>query len=327
MNISILDDYHDTVRTLQSYTKLAGHKVTIWNDHSKDVAVLAERLKDTEALVLFRERTPITAALVERLPKLRLISQKGSYPHIDVAACTQHGVMVCSRRPGPGGEPSWATAELTWALVLMGLRDLPRQIDSMKAGKWQFGVGHAAHGRTLGIYAYGRIGSTVAGYGRAFGMKVQVWGRDASLVRARADGFAVARSREAFFSECDVISLHMPLVEGTRGIVKEADLKMMKPTALMVNTSRAGLIEPDALVNALRSGRPGKAAVDVYEQEPVTDVKHPLLTLPNVICTPHIGYVEHDTHEGQFRDIFDQILAFADGRPVNVANPDVVVKK
>ena len=327
MNISILDDFHDTVRTLPSYAKLAGHKVTIWNDHTKDVDVLAERLKDTEALVLFRERTPITAELAARLPRLKLISQRGSYPHIDVEACTKNGIMVCSRRPGPGGEPSWATAELTWALVLMGLRDLPRQIDSMKAGKWQFSVGHAAHGRTLGIYAYGRIGSTVASYGRAFGMKVQVWGRDASLVRARADGYAVARSREAFFSESDVISLHMPLVEGTRGIVKEADLKMMKPTALIVNTSRAGLIEPGALVNALRTGRPGKAGVDVYEQEPVTDVKHPLLTMPNVICTPHNGYVEHDTHELQFRDIFDQILAYADGKPVNVANPEVVQKK
>ena len=326
MKVSILDDFHDTVRTLPCYAKLAGHEVTIWNDHTKDVDILSERLKDTEALVLFRERTPITEALVARLPRLRLISQRGSYPHIDVPACTRHGVMVCSRKPGPGGEPSWATAELTWALVLMGLRDLPRQIDHMKAGKWQFGVGQAAHGRSLGIYAYGRIGSMVAAYGRAFGMKVHVWGRDASLVRARADGYAVARSREAFFSESDVISLHMPLVEGTRGIVKQADLEMMKPTALLVNTSRAGLIEPDALVNALRKGRPGKAGLDVYEIEPLTDTQHPLLTMPNVICTPHIGYVEHDTHELQFRDIFDQINGFAAGKPLNVANPDVVQK-
>jgi D-3-phosphoglycerate dehydrogenase len=322
MKISILDDYHDTVRNLAAYAKVAGQEVTIWNDHTKDVDVLADRLKDTEVLVLFRERTPVTAALVERLPRLRMISQRGSFPHVDIEACTRHGVLVCSRRPGPGREPSWATAELTWALVLMGLRDLPRQIDSMKAGKWQFGVGRAAHGRTLGIYAYGRIGSMVASYGRAFGMKVQAWGRDASLARARADGFAVARSREAFFSESDVISLHMPLVEGTRGIVREADLKMMKPTALIVNTSRAGLIEPGALVNALRAGRPGKAAVDVYENEPLTDPDDPLLSLPNAICTPHIGYVEHDNHEQQFNEIFDQIIAWQAGKPINVVNPE-----
>ncbi len=327
MNISILDDYHDTVRTLPSYAKLAGHNVTIWKDHTKDVDVLSERLRDTDVLVLFRERTPVTAELAARLPKLKLISQRGRYPHIDVEACTKHGILVCSRLPGEGREPSWATAELTWALVLMGLRDLSRQIEFMKAGKWQSSVGFAAHGRTLGIYAYGRIGGIVASYGRAFGMNVVVWGRDASLVRARADGYTVAASREAFFSECDVISLHMPLVEGTQGIVKEADLKMMKPTALMVNTSRAGLIEPGALLNALQSGRPGKAAVDVYEQEPVTDVKYPLLTMPNVICTPHNGYVEFDTHELMFSDIFDQITAYAAGKPINVRNPEVVQKK
>ncbi len=327
MNISILDDYHDTVRTLPSYAKLAGHNVTVWRDHTKDVNVLADRLKDTEALVMFRERTPFTAELAARLPRLKMISQRGRFPHIDVEACTRHGILVSSRLPGDGREPSWATAELTWALVLMGLRDLPQQVESMKAGKWQFSVGRAAYGRTLGIYAYGRIGSTVASYGRAFGMNVIVWGRDASLVRARADGYTVAASREAFFSESDVISLHMPLVEGTRGIVKEADLRMMKPTALIVNTSRAGLIAPDALLNALRSGRPGKAAVDVYEQEPITDVKYPLLTMPNVICTPHNGYVEFDTHEQMFSDIFDQIVAYAAGTPSNIRNPEAVVKK
>ena len=326
MKIAILDDYHDTLRTLSCFSMLAGHEVTIWNDHTKDVAVLAERLADATAVVLFRERTPITASLLERLPKLRLISQRGRTPHIDIEACTRHGVILCSLKPGGDREPSWSTAELTWALVLMGLRDLPRQVDSMKAGRWQAGVGYGAHGRTLGIYAYGRIGGMVATYGRTFGMKVRVWGRDASLVRARAEGYAVACSREAFFSECDVVSLHMPLVEGTRGIVKEADLRMMKPSALLVNTSRAGLIEPHALVNALRSGRPGKAAVDVYEEEPVLDKSHPLLIMPNIICTPHIGYVEIDNYEQGFREIFGQILAYAAGKPVNVVNPQAMNK-
>jgi D-3-phosphoglycerate dehydrogenase / 2-oxoglutarate reductase len=326
MNIAILDDYHDTVRTLQSYAKLAGHKVTIWNDHTKDVAVLAERLKDTEALVLFRERTPITAALVERLPKLKLISQKGSYPHIDVEACTRHGVMVCSRRPGPGGEPSWATAELTWALVLMGLRDLPRQIDSMKAGRWQFGVGHAAHGRILGIYAYGRIGSLVAQVGKAFGMRVWCWGREGSTTKAKAAGYEVAPNREAFFAESDVISLHLPLSDGTRGIVTAEDLARMKTTALIVNTSRAPIIAKDALVNALKAGRPGRAAIDVYEDEPVMNAAHPLIGMDNVVCTPHLGYVEERTYEAYYGTAVEQIMAYISGQPINVANPEVLNK-
>lgn len=324
MNISILDDLHHVMSSLPCYSRLAGHNVTIWHDHVEDVAVLAERLKDTEALVLHRERTPITAALVERLPKLKLISLRGSFPHIDAAACTRHGILISSRKPERQGEPSWSTAELTLALMLDGLRDLPRQISSMKAGRWQFGVGRVAHGRTLGIYAYGRIGSTVAGYGRALGMQVQVWGRGESLDRARADGYTAAASREAFFAESDVISLHLPMIEATRGIVTEADLLLMKPTAMMINTSRAGLIAPGALVNALRAGRPGKAAVDVYEQEPLTDVNHPLLTMENVICTPHIGGVEIDHLEAQFSDVFEQVLAYAAGKPIHVGNPEVL---
>ena len=324
MNIAILDDFHDTVRTLHCFSKLARHSVKIWNEHTKDVGILSERLKDTEALVLIRERTPVQAALLERLPNLKLISQRGSYPHVEVEACTRHNVIVSSRQHP--GEPSYATAELTWALILMAFRDIPQQMASLKAGKWQTGVGTGLRGRTLGIYAYGRIGGVVAGYGRAFGMKVKVWGRDASLARAKADGFSVARNREAFFEECDVISLHMPLVNATRGIVTAADLARMNPNSVIVNTSRAGLIDPAVLVKALQAGRPGKAAVDVFEAEPVTDVNHHLLTMDNVICTPHIGYVERDSYEGQFSDIFDQILAYANGKPINVVNPAVLAK-
>ena len=322
MNITILDDYHDTVRTLACFRKLAGHHVTVWNDHTKDVDTLAERLADTEALVLIRERTPIRAPLLERLNQLKLISQRGVYPHIDVDACTRHGVIVSSSlHPG---QPSYATAELTWGLIIAAMRQIPQQMAALRAGTWQTAVGVGLRGRTLGIYGYGRIGSVVAGYGKAFGMNVLVWGRKAALVRASADGYSAARSKEEFFEECDVISLHMRLVDATRGIVTAADLARMKPTALIVNTSRAPLIAPDALVNALRAGRPGMAAVDVYEEEPVFDTGHPLLTLGNVVCTPHIGYVERDGYESQFNDIFDQILAYHAGKPAHVVNPEVL---
>lgn len=322
MNITILDDYHDTVRTLACFSKLAGHNVKIWNDHTKDVDVLAARLDDTEALVLIRERTPIRAPLLERLHKLKIISQRSVYPHIDVDACTRRGVILSSSMHP--GRPSYATAELTWGLIIAAMRQIPQQMAALKAGKWQIGVGTGLRGRTLGIFGYGRIGSVVAGYGKAFGMKVLVWAREASLASARADGYSAARSKEAFFGECDVISLHMRLVDATRGIVTAADLARMKPTALIVNTSRAPLIEPGALVNALRAGRPGMAAVDVYEEEPLLDTRHPLLTLDNVVCTPHLGYVERDAYESQFSEIFDQILAYLAGKPVNVVNPEMV---
>jgi D-3-phosphoglycerate dehydrogenase len=322
MNITILDDYHDTIRTLACYSKLAGHNVTIWNDHTKDVDTLAARLADTEALVLIRERTPIRAPLIERLSRLKLISQRSVYPHIDVDACTRHGVIVSSSMHP--GQPSYATAELTWGLIIAAMRQIPQQMAALKAGKWQTAVGIGLRGRTLGIYGYGRIGGVVAGYGKAFGMNVLVWGREAALARARTDGYSVARSKDEFFEECDVISLHMRLVDATRGIVTAADLARMKPAALIVNTSRAPLIEPGALVNALRAGRPGMAAVDVYEEEPVYDTRHPLLTLGNVVCTPHIGYVERDGYESQFSDIFEQILAYLAGKPLNVVNPGVL---
>ena len=322
MKISILDDYHDTLRTLACFSKLAGHEVKVWNDHLQDTDALAERLKDTEALVLIRERTRIGAPLLERLPKLRLISQRSVYPHIDIDACTRLGVIVSSNMHA--ATPSYATAEMTWGLVIAAMRQIPQQMASLKAGKWQIGVGHTLRGKTLGIYGYGRIGGVVAGYAKAFGMKVLVWAREATLARARADGYVAAGSREAFFAECDVISLHMRLVDTTRGIVKAGDLARMKPAALLVNTSRAGLIEPGALVAALKAGRPGMAAVDVYEDEPLRDTQHPLLTLDNVVCTPHIGYVSRDEYEIQFSDIFDQINAWAAGAPSNVVNPEVV---
>jgi D-3-phosphoglycerate dehydrogenase / 2-oxoglutarate reductase len=322
MKISILDDYHDTVRTLACFGKLAEHEVTIWNDHVQDVDALAQRLADAEALVLIRERTAIRAPLIERLPKLRLISQRSVYPHIDVETCTRRGVIVSSSQHP--GTPSYATAELTWGLVLAAMRQIPQQMASLKAGRWQIGVGSTLRGKLLGIYGYGRIGAVVAGYGRAFGMPVTVWAREASLARARADGHATARSKEEFFTQCDVITLHMRLVEATRGIVRAADLARMKPTALLVNTSRAPLIEPGALVAALRAGCPGFAAVDVYEQEPMRDTDHPLLRMDNVVCTPHLGYVSREEYEVQFTDIFDQITAYAVGAPINVVNPEVL---
>jgi D-3-phosphoglycerate dehydrogenase len=325
VQISILDDYFDTLRTLQCFGKLAGNDVTIWNEHVQDVEVLAERLRDAEALVLIRERTQIRAPLLERLPKLKLISQRSVYPHIDIDACTRLGIIVSSSQHAD--TPSYAAAELTWGLVLAAMRAIPQQMAALKAGRWQIGVGHTLRGKTLGIYGYGRIGAVVAGYGRAFGMNVLVWAREKALTQARADGYEAAASKEAFFEQCDVLSLHMRLVEATRGIVTAADLARMKPTALLVNTSRAPLIEPNALVNALRAGRPGMAAVDVYEKEPLRDTSDPLLTMDNVVCTPHIGYVTQDEYELQFTDIFDQILAYAAGAPINVVNPEAIGKR
>ena len=325
MKISILDDYFDTVRTLECFARLAGHEVTVWNDHVQDVDALAQRLRDTEALVLIRERTQIREPLLERLPKLRLISQRSVYPHIDIGAGTRLGIVVSSSQHVD--TPSYAAAELTFALALAAMRAIPQQMAALKSGNWQIGVGHTLRGKTLGIYGYGRIGAVVAGYGRAFGMKVVVWAREPALAKARANGYQTAASKEAFFEQCDVLSLHMRLVDATRGIVTASDLARMKPTALLVNTSRAPLIEPDALVNALRVGRPGMAAVDVYEQEPLRDTADPLLTMDNVVCTPHIGYVTRDEYELQFSDIFDQITAYAAGTPVNVVNPDVMGRR
>ena len=322
MKIAVLDDYFDTLRTLPCFAVLAGHEVTVWTDHVQDVDALAERLKDAEALVLIRERTRIEAALLERLPRLRLISQRSVYPHIDIAACTRRGVIVSSNLHSD--TPSYAAAELTWGLVLAAMRQIPQQMASLQAGRWQIGVGQSLRGKTLGVFGYGRIGAVIAGYGRAFGMAVQVWSRPASLDRARADGYAASPDKAAFFETSDVVSLHMRLVDATRGIVAADDLARMKPSALIVNTSRAGLIAPGALVDALRAGRPGLAAVDVFEQEPLVDPHDALLTLPNLIATPHIGYVTRDEYELQFTDIFDQIIAYAAGAPINVVNPEAL---
>ena len=321
MKISILDDYFDTLRNLACFRKLDGHQVTVWNDHTQDIDALAARLNDTEVLVLIRERTEIREPLLERLDALRLISQRSVYPHIDIEACVRRGVIVSSAQHA--GSPSYAAAELTWGLIIAATRQIPQQMYALRAGTWQLGVGSSLRGRTLGIYGYGRIGAAVSGYGKAFGMKVVVWAREASLHRARADGYAVAPSKRAFFESCDVISLHMRLVEETRGIVTRNDLSRMKPTALLVNTSRAPLIESGALVDALRAGRPGMAAIDVYEEEPLRDPEHPLLKMDNVVCTPHIGYVTREEYEIQFSDVFDQIIAYGAGAPINVVNPKV----
>lgn len=322
MKITILDDYFDTVRTLKCFSKLDGHDVEIWNDHNQDNDVLADRLADTEALVLIRERTKIRTPLLERLPKLKLISQRSVYPHIDVDTCTRLGIILSSGQSP--GTPSYATAELTWALVLAAMRQIPQQAASLKAGRWQTDIGRSLRGNTLGIYGYGRIGRAVADYGVAFGMKVLVWASEGSRARAREDGFEVAASKEDFFARCDVLSLHLRLYEPTRGIVTAQDLAHMKPDALIVNTSRAELIEPGALLEGLRAGRPGMAAIDVFEQEPVLDPDHPLLQMDNVVATPHIGYVTREQFEIQFSDIFDQILAYIDGKPINVINPDAL---
>ncbi|HET7696351.1 MAG TPA: D-2-hydroxyacid dehydrogenase family protein [Vicinamibacterales bacterium] len=322
MQITILDDYFDTLRTLPCFRRLDGHQVEIWNDHVQDTGALAERLKDTQVLVLIRERTEIREPLLARLPALELISQRSAYPHIDVDACTRLGVIVSSSQHP--GTPSYAAAELTWALILAAARQIPQQMQSLRAGAWQCGLGTTLRGKTLGIHGYGRIGSTVAGYGKAFGMRVLVWARDASRRRAEQDGCEIAAGKSALYQQSDVVSVHLRLVEETRGIVTGADLACMNPSALFVNTSRAGLVEPGALVRALAEGRPGIAAVDVFEQEPLRDPAHPLLMMPNVLCTPHIGYATRDEFEIQFSDVFDQIVAYHQGRPINVVNPEAL---
>jgi D-3-phosphoglycerate dehydrogenase / 2-oxoglutarate reductase len=319
MEVAILDDWFDTLRTLPCFERLEGHQVTVFTDHVEDTTRLAERLQGFDALVLIRERTEIRAPLLERVPGLRLISQRSVFPHIDVETCTRLGITVCSNLHA--GSPSYATAELTWALVLAAMRQIPKQVASCKAGEWQAGVGHSLNGKTLGLYGYGRIANVVARYGAAFGMRVLVWARPESLERAHTDGLEVATSRESFFAECDVLSLHLRLVPATRGIVEKTDLERMKPSALLVNTSRASLIASGALVDALRCGRPGMAALDVFDEEPLRDPSHPLLNLDNVLCTPHIGYVTHEEWELQFADVFDQVNAFAAGAPINVVNP------
>jgi D-3-phosphoglycerate dehydrogenase len=323
MNITILDDWQNTIPTLPAFKKVAGHNVKVWNDHTKDTDKLAERLEDTEVLVLIRERTPIRAALIERLPRLRMITQVGVFPHVDVDAATKHGIIISSLT-GPG-RPSWATAELNWGLIIAAVRRIPQEAAALKAGKWQaYSIGSGLRGKTLGIHGYGKIGAVVAGYGKAFGMNVIAWGRESTLEKARNDGYTAAASREAFFADSDVVSLHLRLIPETRGIVTAADLARMKPTALLVNTSRAGLIAPGVLEAALKAGRPGMAAVDVFEDEPVTGGAHPLLAMDNVIAVPHLGYVEYGSLSHMFETIFDQVVAYANGKPINVQNSEAL---
>ena len=319
MKIAILDDWFDTLRTLPSFAKLADHEVTVWTDHVEDEDQLVARLTDAEALVLIRERTRITGSLLDRLPNLKLISQRSVYPHIDVPACTRNGVLLCSNMHSD--TPSYAAAELTWALLLAAARRLPDQFASLRSGRWIAGMGHTLRGKTLGIFGWGRIGQTVASYGRAFGMNVLVWASEASRNRASADGWSVSSDKGHFFEECDVVSLHMRLVPATRGIVTQADLAKMKSSAVLVNTSRAGLIEPGALLTALNAGHPGMAAVDVFESEPLTDPSDPLINHPNVVATPHIGYVTLEEFDLQFSDVFDQINAYDHGAPLHIINP------
>lgn len=311
MKIAILDDYQDACRTLDAWTKLAGHDVTVFRDTLKDEDALVARLEDFEALALIRERTRFTASLLERLPKLRALSQTGKAgAHIDLAACKKLGIAVLEGSGSP-----YATSELTWGLVLAAMRRIPQEVENLKKGGWQQSVGRALRGRTLGIYGFGKIGSVVAGYGRAFGMKVQVWGREGSLERARAAGFEAAASREALFATSDVLTIHIRLAPETQGMVTGRDLALMKPDAVFVNTSRAELVAPGALAAGLVAGRPGFAAVDVYEEEPVQGAAHPLLALANAICTPHLGYVEKDGYELYFGGAFDNLAAFAKTLP------------
>jgi len=317
MIIAIPDDYQDCVRHLDCFAKLAGHEVRIFNDSVKGTDALAERFTDAEAIVLTRERTRIDAALLDRLPKLRLISQTGKLAgHVDLAACTARGVRVAE-----GSGAGSATAEIAWTLALASRRHLVSEANRLRDGRWQGHLGQQLSGQRLGVWSYGRIGRQVAGYGRAFGMQVWVWGRETSTAAARADGFEVAPSREAFFAQSDVISLHVRLHADTVGLVTAEDLARMKPTALLVNTSRAELIARGALEHALAQGRPGFAAVDVYEEEPVLGANHPLLRLPNALCTPHIGYVEKDNYERYFGIAFDNILAYAQGRLTDGVSP------
>ena len=314
MHVVIPDDYQDAVRGLRCFARLAEHTVTVFNDTTTDLDELARRFSDADALVLIRERTRITDALLERLPRLKLISQTGKgTAHLDLLSCARRGITVCAGAGSP-----YAPAELAWALILASMRHIPAEVARLRAGAWQSTVGKGLRGRTLAVYGYGRIGALVAGYGRAFGMNVLVWGREGSVTRAKIDGLEIASDRELLFENADVLSLHFKLTDETKGIITAADLARMKRDALIVNTARAELIESGALEEALRKGRPGFAAVDVYEEEPAA--RHPLLTLDNAICTPHLGYVEKDSYELYFSQAFDAVLAFAAGKPVNVVH-------
>jgi D-3-phosphoglycerate dehydrogenase / 2-oxoglutarate reductase len=328
MNIVILDDYQDAVRKLNCAAKLDAYPAKVYTNTVKGIGQLSVRLKDADVIVLIRERTQMSRQLIEKLPKLKMIAQTGRVgSHVDVGACTERGVVVAEGTGSPV-----APAELTWALIMAATRRIPHYVAHLKHGAWQqaglksasmpsnFGIGTVLKDKTLGIWSYGKIGQILAGYGRAFGMRVVIWGRDASRAKAFADGYEVANSKAEFFEQSDILSLHLRLNEETRGIVTLDDLSSMKPTALLVNTSRAELVEPEALLSALNRGRPGLAAVDVFESEPILQ-GHALLRLENCICTPHIGYVEQDSYELYFSAAFDNVINFIKGTPTNIVNP------
>ena len=321
MKVHILDDWFDTLRKLPCFDLLAGHDVTVWTDHEPDPQKLAARVQEAEALVLFRERTKITATLLDKLPNLKLISQRSVYPHIDLESCTANGVLLCSDMHS--GKGNYAAAELTLALILAHYRQIPQQVASLKSGQWQMGVGRTLRGSTLGLYGYGGIAKTVAAYAKALGLEVVWWASEDGRVRAVADGEKVAESREAFFATADIISLHVRLKPATKGLITADDLAQMRPRSLLVNTSRSGLIAPGVLEAEIAKNRL-HAAVDVFDHEPMVDQDNILLTHPNVLATPHIGYVTEDEFQLQFTDIFDQLNAFAAGKPINMINPEVL---
>ena len=328
MKIAVIHDYADAFRTTRAYPRLQEHEVSIHTDAYTDPARVIAQAAGADALLLTQQRVPLTRQIIEHLPALRCISQTGrNTNHLDLAACTQHGVVVSAGGSSGGSSPYSTTAELTWGLILASLRHIPSEVERLKHGQWHATVGTRLFGRTLGIYAFGHIGSAVARVGRAFGMHVVCWGREGSTARARAEGFEVAASRAAFFEQSDVLSLHLPGNRETRGIITADDLARMQPTALLVNTSRAPIIAEGALVAALRQGRPGFAAVDVYEEEPVVGARHPLLDMPNALCTPHLGYAERGSYEALYSLAVDQLLAFAAGQPINVVNPEAVGKR
>jgi D-3-phosphoglycerate dehydrogenase len=328
MKISVIHDYSDVFRTTKNFPQLAKHEVVIHNDAYTDPARVVEQLKGADAALLTQQRVPITRKIIEQLPGLKFICQTGrNVYHLDIPACTEHGIVVSAGRLSSGGSPYSTTAELAWGLIISSLRQIPYEVERFRQGHWHSTVGTRLFGRTLGVYAFGHIGAAVARVGKAFGMNVVCWGREGSTARAKAEGFEIAASREAFFENADVISLHLPGNKATRGIITAADLAHMKPTALLVNTSRAPIIEEGALAAALQKGRPGFAAVDVYEDEPVTGATHPLQKMKNALCTPHLGYAERGSYEGMYKTAVEQLLAFADGKPLDVVNPEVVGKK
>ena len=328
MKIAVIHDYANVFRSTRAYSRLHAHEVIIHTAAYTDPSRVVEQVAGCEALLLTQQRVPLTRQIIEHLPGLRFISQTGrNTNHLDVSACTQHGIVVSAGGGGGGGSSYSTTAELTWGLILASLRHLPYEVERLKQGHWHSTVGTRLFGHTLGVYAFGHIGAAVARVGRAFGMHVVCWGREGSTARARAEGFEIAASRAAFFENTDVLSLHLPGDQETRGIITADDLARMQPTALLVNTSRAPIIADGALVAALQQGRPGFAAVDVYETEPVVDGQHPLLQMPNALCTPHLGYAERGSYEALYTLAVDQLLAFAAGQPINVANPQAIVKR